>query len=375
MCERFNRTVLNMLGTLDPDLKGDWKKHVGPLVHAYNSTRHEQTGYSPFYLMFGRRPRLPVDLAFGIERKEKSSSPCKYVDELRTRLKSAYDVATRSADKARGRQKENYDRRIRGSSILCGDRVLVKKLVHEGKHKLDNKWEDTVYVVEKQENNEIPVFTVRPETGTGRTRKLHRNLLLPVGELFSQESGDVDPDPVIPKPRLRRNRSRDTVEKVVINGDDHGPAADLVSTSSSAEGARDVGMDTGVSSDVDDDPLPDETEGGSGADDDQNSTAEDHQMSPRRVLNSSEGEEVAPVSAKHRGPDHERPVPVPRKTIRRHQPPTWQTSGEFAMRQTPVTPDWMSRASYLQELAKEGNLDRMPERILDSLLTIVSGST
>ncbi|XP_033726747.1 uncharacterized protein LOC117316316 [Pecten maximus] len=276
-----------MLGTLDPELKCEWKKHVGPLVHAYNSTRHEQTGYSPFYLMFGRRPWLPVDLTFGIERKEKNSSPCKYADELRTRQKSAYDVATMSADKARGRQNDNYDRRVRGSSIVCDDIVLVKKLVHEGKHKLDNKWGDRVYVIEQQENTEIPLFTVRPETGTGRIRKLHRKLLLPVGELFStvDESGDVDPDPVILKPRLTRNGSMDTVEKLVINGADDGPTADLVSTSSSAEGARKVGMDTGVSSDVDDDPLSDETEGGSGADDDQTSTAEDHQTSPGRVLN------------------------------------------------------------------------------------------
>ena len=36
--ERFNRTLMNMLGTLDPKEKSDWKKHVGTLPHAYNST-------------------------------------------------------------------------------------------------------------------------------------------------------------------------------------------------------------------------------------------------------------------------------------------------------------------------------------------------
>ena len=48
--ERFNKTLLNMIGTLNPNEKIDWKKKVQALTHAYNCTNSQTTGYSPFFL-------------------------------------------------------------------------------------------------------------------------------------------------------------------------------------------------------------------------------------------------------------------------------------------------------------------------------------
>ncbi len=64
--ERFNRTLLNMLGTLENKQKLKWREYVKPLVHAYNCTRNEVTGFTPYQLMFACTPRLPEDLAFGL---------------------------------------------------------------------------------------------------------------------------------------------------------------------------------------------------------------------------------------------------------------------------------------------------------------------
>ena len=66
-CERMNQTLLNMLGTLADEQKADWKTYVPMVLHAYNSARHESTQFSPFYLMFSRHPRLPIDLVLGVE--------------------------------------------------------------------------------------------------------------------------------------------------------------------------------------------------------------------------------------------------------------------------------------------------------------------
>jgi transposase InsO family protein len=60
--ERFNQTLLNMLGTLDEEKKPDCKSFVAPLVHSYNATRQESTGYNPHFLMFGWHPSLCLPL-------------------------------------------------------------------------------------------------------------------------------------------------------------------------------------------------------------------------------------------------------------------------------------------------------------------------
>ena len=181
-CERFNSTLCNMLGTLSEEEKSDWKSHLGCMTHAYNCTKHASTTYSPYYLMFGRHPRLPIDVEFGLNKPNCSdnSSKSRYIQKLRRRLNYAFQKASKYSDQQAGKYKHSYDKSVKGPQLHEHDLVLVKIVAHKGRHKLQDRWEPEEYVVIEQPIAGTPVYKVKPVNGDN-VRTLHRNSLLPLG--------------------------------------------------------------------------------------------------------------------------------------------------------------------------------------------------
>ena len=198
--ERFNRTQLNMMGTLEPEQKKEWKKHVGFLAHAYNCTRQDSTRQSPYFLMFGCEPRLPIDLAFGIDINQEDRPMSSYIYNLKRRMQESHKIATATSDAAKSHQKKMFDRKAKATVLNVGDRVLVKILAFDGKHKIQDKWEQDPYIITGQPNIDIPVYELQKENKTGRKRTFHRNVLLPIGTLFD--------DRPVPKPRASKSQPR-----------------------------------------------------------------------------------------------------------------------------------------------------------------------
>ena len=66
--ERFNRTLLHMLSTTVKEHPFDWEDQLPKVCMAYNTSVHSSTGHTPYFLMFGRQPRLPIDLVYPINR-------------------------------------------------------------------------------------------------------------------------------------------------------------------------------------------------------------------------------------------------------------------------------------------------------------------
>ena len=145
-------------------------------------TFHKTTGYSPFFLMFGRHPRLAIDAFLGLSPDATSSAnQTEYVRKLRERLDFAYKTAQEAAKRGTAQHKRYYDLKVRSTGALQpGDRVLVKNVGLRGKQKLADRWERQPYIILSQPSPDIPVFTVKLENSRSKKiRTLHRNLLLP----------------------------------------------------------------------------------------------------------------------------------------------------------------------------------------------------
>ena len=124
--ERVHQTLQRMIGKLVPEKCRKWPEHVGSVLIAYNATRSQVTGYSPYFLMFGRRPRLPVDLLFPtVNNREWTRTINEYVKALYEWLRECLKLAQESATKEANRQKLLYNRRVGAVELRPGDRVLV----------------------------------------------------------------------------------------------------------------------------------------------------------------------------------------------------------------------------------------------------------
>lgn len=110
------------------------------------------------------------------------------------------------------RNKRAFDRRVSFQALEVGDRVLLKNLGLKGKHKLEGKWNAVPHVIVGKLPN-LPVYRVKPQTGQGSVRTLHRDHLLPIGTEVRLAEGLARAEvPVRPQTR-RRGKGKERVER------------------------------------------------------------------------------------------------------------------------------------------------------------------
>ena len=177
--ERLHQTLQRMIGKLGPEKRKKWPVHIGSIIIAYNSTRSLVTGYSPYYLMFGWRPRLPIDLLFPTCRTQMLTRTIdEYVASLYDCLQDSLAIAQDCAIKEAHRQKRLYDRKAGTVELRPGDHILVCLDAFRGqRRKLKNRWGDDLHTVVTRMADGIPAYVVK-NNRTGKKKVVHRARLL-----------------------------------------------------------------------------------------------------------------------------------------------------------------------------------------------------
>ena len=130
--ERFNKTLINMLKTIPEADKKNWKIYLSKLTFAYNSTVNKTTGFSPYFLLFGRQSRLPLDCIFPVESDSgpalKNRTHDQFVREWKDSMEKAFHVANQRIKKSSDYNKKRYDAKIKNVAVELGDHVLLRNV-------------------------------------------------------------------------------------------------------------------------------------------------------------------------------------------------------------------------------------------------------
>ena len=171
--ERFNQTLCSLIKSLSQTERRKWPDALPHLVMIYNTTPHSVTGISPYTLMFGRKPVLPVDQLISNTLHDWNED---FIREQSDLVLQAHAVAKDCLMRAAEADKQRWDRRALAGPMKVGERVLLKQCAFTGRHKLSNIYAEPSHVVvsSRPEQN---LYQIRPALG-GPTKWVNRKMMV-----------------------------------------------------------------------------------------------------------------------------------------------------------------------------------------------------
>lgn len=192
-CERFNRTLHDLLRTLPPEQKRHWPEHLPQLIFSYNATIHQSTGESPYFLMFGREPQLPVDFLLGRVEQPVAGGVCEWIKEHRHRLQVAFEGARERMKAAAAQRKERHDKKPQSDRLEAGQLVYMRDHSVRGRTKIQDAWGPTVFQILRIPDLGGAVYSIAPLQDLGQVRQVHRSMLKQVPPSLCPEPPQTEP--------------------------------------------------------------------------------------------------------------------------------------------------------------------------------------
>ena len=125
LVERFNGTLTESLSMYVSSNQKDWDKHIPMVLFAYRVSPNATTGESPFYLLYGQEPRLPIDAALLLPSSNLSPSVAEHRARIVESLEEAQKIICSNTQLAQQRMKLQYDKTSAPVQYRIGSKVWV----------------------------------------------------------------------------------------------------------------------------------------------------------------------------------------------------------------------------------------------------------
>ena len=144
LVERFNRTLLSMLATCLEDHPNEWDQYLSKQQTVYGLQLQCPKHHRPYFLMFGRDARLPMDIIYdtttpdGIEQQPYAA----YVKSQHALLTDAFRRVRENTGQKYSFQKQLYNKKVHGQPLVDDDMVwLFNPAIRKGQpQKLHKPW-------------------------------------------------------------------------------------------------------------------------------------------------------------------------------------------------------------------------------------------
>jgi len=125
MVERFHKTMNSILAKIVSSHQKDWDTRLPFAMAAYRASRHNSTGYSPNFLMFGREVYGAVDVLYGNtdERNAPKIDYDDFVTQTHSRMTASYAEVRETLRRSAERNKRYYDCKVKPARFAVGQWV------------------------------------------------------------------------------------------------------------------------------------------------------------------------------------------------------------------------------------------------------------
>ncbi|XP_055350970.1 uncharacterized protein LOC129597449, partial [Paramacrobiotus metropolitanus] len=88
-----------------------WHRNLQYVVCGINRAKHATTGFSPYYMLYGREMTIPQDVITGTNAPEHYTDKEQYIRRMKERLQRAHDIAKTNIDEAFQKAAELYNKK------------------------------------------------------------------------------------------------------------------------------------------------------------------------------------------------------------------------------------------------------------------------